>query len=106
MMRRKFTPKVLTANHLLEGDVIYLAPGTVWTRRFSKALLIEDRSTAERLLKRAESDSASLVGACLVDAIRGPDGHPVPVHVREKLRARGPSNYSHGKQSETGFQVV
>ena len=31
-MARKFTPKVITANHLLDGDVIYLTKDGNWSR--------------------------------------------------------------------------
>ena len=39
-MARAFTPKVVTANHLLEGDVIYLTAENDWTRALSEAELI------------------------------------------------------------------
>jgi hypothetical protein len=38
-----------------------------------------------------------VVGAYLADA-RGALNGPEPVHFRESFRARGPSNYAHGKQ--------
>ena len=41
-MSRRFTPKVVTANDLLEGDVIYLTADDRWTRAHHEAELIED----------------------------------------------------------------
>ena len=32
----RFTPKVVTANALIEGDVIYLAADDSWTRSLSR----------------------------------------------------------------------
>ncbi|NKX45846.1 DUF2849 domain-containing protein [Roseicyclus persicicus] len=96
-MPRPFVPKVLTANALIEGDVVYLAPDGGWTRHHAQAELIEDEATAALRLLDAEARGHEVVGPYLADAARGPKG-PEPVHVRESFRTRGPSNYAHGKQ--------
>lgn len=98
-MSRKFTPKVVTANDLLEGDAVYLAEDGSWTRRHGGAELITDPDRAETLLAAAEAQGDRVVGAYLADAKAGRNG-PEPVHFREAFRTRGPSNYFHGKQSE------
>ena len=36
-MPKAFTPKVVTANDLLEGDVIYLTADDRWSRRLEEA---------------------------------------------------------------------
>ena len=41
-MPRQFTPKVVTANALLEGDVVWLTADDEWTRRMDEADLIDD----------------------------------------------------------------
>ena len=46
-MSRKFTPKVVTANALLEGDVVYLTADDTWTRDHAQAELIEDEAHAQ-----------------------------------------------------------
>ena len=97
MPPRPFTPKVLTANALLEGDVVWLDPNGQWTRRMEDAALIEDEATAELHLLDAHARAHEVVGAYLTDAKRGPRG-PEPTHFREAFRTRGPSNYAHGKQ--------
>ena len=96
-MARAFTPKVVTANHLLEGDVVYLTFDNTWTRQHSEAELIEDEAIAQLRLLEAQQRSGEIVGAYLADAKGGPNG-PEPVHFREAFRTRGPSNYAHGKQ--------
>ena len=96
-MPRPFTPKVLTANALLEGDVVYMTEDGQWTRRHSEAELIEDAALADLRLLDAEARGHEVVGAYLADAKPGPNG-PEPVHFREAFRTRGPSNYAHGKQ--------
>ncbi|MCX7890519.1 MAG: DUF2849 domain-containing protein [Rhodobacteraceae bacterium] len=96
-MSRRFSPKVITANALLEGDVVYLTADDRWSRRPSEAELIEDEAHAELRLLQAQRQAHLVVGAYLADAKAGPNG-PEPVHFREVFRARGPSNYRHGKQ--------
>ena len=100
-MARAFVPKVVTANDLLEGDVIYFTFDGGWSRRHSEAELFEDEASANDALKRAATQVDIIVGAYLADARRGVDGMPEPVHFREAFRTRGPSNYpNHGKQAE------
>ena len=99
-MPRPFTPKVVTANHLLEGDVIYQTAGNDWTRELSEAEVLGDEAVAKTRLSFAEQQAATVVGAYLADVKVGPRG-PEPVHFREDFRRTGPSNYHHGKQAET-----
>jgi len=95
-MTRRFTPKIITANALLEGDVVYLCADGTWSREHVDAELIEDEAHAQLRLLDAEQ-SSGIVGVYLADATAGKDG-PEPVHFREAFRAKGPSNYAHGKQ--------
>jgi hypothetical protein len=96
-MARPFTPKVITANDLLEGDVIYFKADDSWTRDLAQAELIVDEAEAQLRLLDAEKQNIRIVGAYLADAKAGAQG-PEPVHFREDFRRKGPSNYSHGKQ--------
>ena len=97
-MPRAFTPKVVTANALLEGDVVYLTQQGHWTRNHAEADLIEDAATADIRLLEAQALAHEVVGPYLADAIKGANG-PEPTHFREAFRTRGPSNYDHGKQA-------
>ena len=95
-MTRRFTPKIVTANALLEGDVVYLTADDRWSRSHAEAELIDDEAHAQLRLLDAER-SRAVVGAYLADAVPAAKG-PEPVHFREAFRAKGPSNYRHGKQ--------
>jgi hypothetical protein len=101
-MARKFTPKVLTANDLRLGDVVYMTTAGTWTRCHTEAELLEEEADAELRLLKAQGQAHIVVGPYLADAKAGPNG-PEPVHFREAFRTRGPSNYFHGKQ-ETSKQ--
>ena len=96
-MSRKFTPKVVTANRLLEGDAVWLTADDHWSTEISDAELIEDEAYGQLRLLLAEAEAHVVVGAYLADAQVGANG-PQPTHFRERFRARGPSNYHHGKQ--------
>lgn len=98
-MPRAFTPKVVTANRLLEGDAVWLTADDRWSPHMSEAELIEDEAIAQDRLIHANSQPNYVVGAYLADAQAGENG-PVPTHFRETFRTRGPSNYPHGKQAE------
>lgn len=98
-MSKPFIPKVVTANALLEGDVVYLDAAGEWARDLQDAEVLEDQATAELKLLEAEARAHEAVGVYLTDVILK-DGHVETTHFREAFRAKGPSNYKHGKQSE------
>ncbi|MDR0809529.1 MAG: DUF2849 domain-containing protein [Gemmobacter sp.] len=95
----RFSPKVVTANALQEGDAVYLAADDRWTRRHEEAELLEDEAHAQIRLLHALAQTDVVVGPYLADARPGPAG-PEPAHFREVFRTRGPSNYFLGKQAE------
>ena len=98
-MPRAFTPKVVTANALLEGDVVYLTAEDRWTRALAEAEVLTDEADAELRLLQAQARADEVVGAYLAE-IRPGDHGPEPAHFREAFRATGPSNRFHGKQAE------
>jgi hypothetical protein len=98
-MARSFTPKVVTANALLDGDAVWLTEDDTWTRDIREAELLTDEAHADLRLLEAQARKDEIAGAYLADAKATEDG-PAPTHFREEFRTRGPSNYAHGKQVE------
>ncbi len=98
-MSKPFTPKVVTANALLEGDVVYLDATGEWARDLQDADVLEDQASAELKLLEAEARSHEAVGVYLADVVLK-DSYIETTHFRETFRAKGPSNYAHGKQVE------
>jgi len=92
-----FSPKVITANDLRAGDVVYLTHTDQWSRDLAQADILYDDPSAQARLQLASQHSSLIVGAYLVDVDPGPTG-PKPRHLREEFRRKGPSNYFHGKQ--------
>jgi hypothetical protein len=91
------TPSLITANALLEGDVVYLTAQGSWARTMAEAEVFTDEAVAEERLFSV--NPAEVVGAYLMP-VSLTDGAPAPVHFREAFRTRGPSNRFHGKQAE------
>jgi len=100
-MARTFSPKVVTGNALIEGDVVYQTADDGWTRDLAHAEVLSDEAQANLRLLMAEGQPEVIVGAYLADVTPGTDG-PMPIHFREGFRRTGPSNYFHGKQAEIG----
>lgn len=96
-MPRTFTPKVVTANRLLQGDAVWLTANGHWSANIKDAELITDEGTAELRLLDVATQAHIIAGAYLADAVMADNG-PAPTHFREDFRTRGPSNYAHGKQ--------
>ncbi|MCI2398832.1 DUF2849 domain-containing protein [Aliiroseovarius subalbicans] len=89
-MSRPFTPKVVTANDLMTGDVIYLTQNGAWVRDLAMAAVLQDPDQANARLFEAETQPHIAVGAYLADVQQGASG-PTPRHFREVVRATGPS---------------
>ena len=103
-MSRQYIPKVVTANRLREGDVVYQTVDDRWSAFHHEAELIEDDAHAQLRLLHANAQKLYVVGAYLADAKPGPNG-PEPTHFREAFRTRGPSNYNHGKQADLSAEA-
>ena len=95
-MSKSFTPKVVTANDLLKGDVIYQT-ATGWTRTLADAEILTDEAHADLRLIEGSQQIADVVGIYLMDVALDRTV-PQTTHFREAFRAKGPSNYVHGKQ--------
>lgn len=96
-MPKAFAPSVVTANALLEGDVVYLTEADTWTRSLSQAAVLTDEADAQLRLVEASARADEIVGVYLAEVALS-DAGPQPTHFREDFRRTGPSNYAHGKQ--------
>jgi hypothetical protein len=84
------TYKIVTANALDTGDVVYLTGCDEWSREIFHAEFIDDEDHAEFRLFVAEKQDRIVVAPYLAQ-VRMTDTGPVPVTRRETLRASGPS---------------
>ncbi|MGC2408888.1 MAG: DUF2849 domain-containing protein [Methyloceanibacter sp.] len=81
-------PNVVTANRLVDGIVVYLAPDGGWVEELARAWLAD----TEEETKELESVAANAVAERRVVAVYPmevalQDGAPVALSVRERIRA-------------------
>ena len=92
--------KILTANYLLSGKVIYLNSEKKWIENSANAAVFDNQEDADNALTFAETQINKLQSAYLIDVVLTSDGTPMPISNQELIRAAGPTNYFHGKQTE------
>jgi hypothetical protein len=91
--------KVLTANSLATGEVVFWSRGR-WALDFSDGERFVDDAVADAALAAAEAQPTVVVAPYLID-VEEVAGHWVPVSYRERIRALGPTNArQHGKQAD------
>ncbi len=93
--------KILTANRVNDGDVVFFTSDHQWSLRISDALFAEDEAVLELLedqLRLAETGT-EVTDAYVFDAEKF-DGVLRPRHIRERIRTLGPTVRADlGKQS-------
>ena len=96
--------KALTANRLIDGEVVFWS-GERWVERFADAdLFANDDPAAEAAEAHAKSQPTVVVEPYLIDLVES-EGLWAPLSYRERIRALGPTNLNHGKQAEGGAAV-
>lgn len=96
------TPEVFIANRLNDGLVVFLTADGVWSEKIADAAVVGTAADKERLTAVA----AAAVASCqVIDPlpieVTVNNGLIVPVRLRERIRAEGPTVHTdHGKQAE------
>ena len=81
-------PSVVTANRLVDGIVVYLAPGGSWTEDLTRARIASTEEETKVLEEEAAKDvKARKVVAVYPMEVAVTDGAIDPLSVREKIRA-------------------
>jgi hypothetical protein len=94
--------KVMTANRLRDGDVVFLTRSGAWNEKIDEAVLaLEPQAIAALEARAKEAVKANIVtGEYLFDAERI-DGKIKAAHIRERIRTLGPTvRVDHGKQAD------
>ncbi|MEO8466825.1 MAG: DUF2849 domain-containing protein [Gammaproteobacteria bacterium] len=85
-------PQMIIANRLVDGLVVFLAPGGEWDTAIAKGALIDEDAEAQRLLEVAKQD---VVRCLVIDPnliqVRVENGQVLPTEIREVIRAFGPT---------------
>ena len=88
--------KVVTANLLLTGHVVFMAPDGTWATAFGDAAIYADQAEAEASLVAAKRDVARslIVEPFVTDAgpnYTGDKASGPTMSLRDTIRARGPT---------------
>lgn len=96
--------KVMTANLLRDGDVVYLAADGTWSLWLRDAAVAHDESGESELEARAKAaEGTQLVVGSYLMAVAESEAGPQPIGTREKIRAKGPTVHPQfGKQAMAG----
>lgn len=94
-MFREATPgtkKVVTANRLIDGLVVFVGPGPDWVTEIDRAVVLEDGRALDAALEFGADEvlARKILDPYAID-VTVADGSAVPTRLRERIRAIGPS---------------
>ena len=92
----------VTANRLLDGEVVYFTAKGSWSERFEDADVAHSKDDGEALLQKAmpSVEALEIIGPYLFE-VRELEDNTAPVSVRENIRMNGPTvRLDLGKQAE------
>jgi hypothetical protein len=97
-------PQVITANRLVDGDVVYLTGDGRWSEWLGDGCLADDGQQADALMETAEKAvAAQVVVAPYAIDVAVEDGTIRASRYREQIRASGPTIRTDlGKQAARG----
>ena len=84
-------PQILTANRLVVGEVVYWGGEFGWVQRLEQAQVLMNGEAEAALAGAADWVKKGEVVAPYLFDVRVKEGVPVPVKVREAIRAAGPT---------------
>jgi hypothetical protein len=85
-------PQMIIANRLVDGVVVFLAPGDTWEPAIAAGAVIDEDADAQRLLIVAKQHEARcLVIDPMLIQVKVENGQVRPTEIREVIRAFGPT---------------
>jgi hypothetical protein len=93
--------KVLTANRLIDGEAVWYSAEQTWSETIIGAEIANDKAAEEKLeaIGKAAFAANFALDIELID-VQLVDGAIVPIRLRERIRAAGPTNRTDlGKQA-------
>jgi hypothetical protein len=93
-------PKVVSANRLADGAVVFLGPQDRWVELLPEAEIFGSEAVISAALARAKAAEArNLVLECDAVEVTGSGATVAATHLRDAIRAAGPTvHLDHGKQ--------
>jgi hypothetical protein len=93
--------QVISANRLSDGIVVFRTSNGGWVEQLRDAQVLTDAAAVKDALAQVEQDvKANVVIEVAAFDVAVKAGHVEPVHLRDKIRASGPTTHpGHGKQA-------
>jgi sulfite reductase (NADPH) hemoprotein beta-component len=89
------TEKIVTANRLSDGAVVYLQAGGKWGTQLTEALIVGDADQEAAALRlAADAHAENLVIGAYAMAVETENGAAKPTSQRERIRHLGPTVWS------------
>ncbi len=84
--------KVVTANRLTDGEVVWLGAQGVWAEMLNEAEALSTKEAEQKALDlaHASADRQEVVDVYVIDVILE-EGRLIPQKLREMIRAAGPT---------------
>lgn len=100
---KRATTQAVTANRLIDGEVVYFTSNGAWSEHLKDAQVADGKEACAALLSQAEpSVAAQQVVEPYLFEVAEDAGVLVPASVREKIRMAGPTiRLDLGKQAAT-----
>lgn len=94
-------PKVVSANRLTDGAVVFLGPRDRWVELLPEAEVFDGQASIAAALEQAKAAvAANLVLDCEAIEVTGSGKSIAAAHLRDAIRAAGPTvHLDHGKQA-------
>ncbi|MTI44532.1 uncharacterized protein DUF2849 [Roseibium hamelinense] len=98
--------KVITANRLLDGEVVWLGAEDLWVDALIEAKMFDGKEATTAALAVAAQAVADqkIVGPYDMDVTIDEDGI-VPVRLRERIRAAGPTTHPQFRKQAASVRV-
>jgi hypothetical protein len=90
--------QILTGNELLSGAAVYLDAQGVWIEDLQAARLFDKEAREEINDALARSKATGRIVSLEVEDVSVEDGRIVPVRLRERIRAAGPTTPAFERQ--------
>lgn len=98
---------IVSANLLLEGDVVYRTAEGGWSLEWRDAIVAHGKEAAQALLAESSAEPHLVVDAQLAPVTLDAAGRARPATLRERIRALGPTTrVDLGKQAELGADAL
>ena len=82
--------QIVTASATRDGQPLYRRADGNWTPNLSAANVVDDEGDAKAQLEAARREEARVCDPYLIDVSRD-GGRVVPISIRERIRATGPT---------------